>query len=93
MKPMLRTAALIGLFTFASSPAFADGVAGRYQAIVVPRPGAEPRVLLLDTRDGQLWQWWHLDSGEGDTGITYLGKLVPGTKAGDVVEHFPAALP
>jgi hypothetical protein len=91
---MFRIAALtIALLALPCSNAFAEDGVGRYQAIIVPRPGEAPRVLLLDTRDGHLWAWWHLDVASGDTGVTYLGKLIPGAQPGDVVQHFPAALP
>jgi hypothetical protein len=91
---MFRMAALtIALLVLACSDAVAEDAVGRYQAIIVPRPGEGPRLMFLDTRDGHLWTWWHLDIASGDTGITYLGKLVPGTQPGDVVQHFPAALP
>jgi hypothetical protein len=81
---MLKAAALIGALILTSPAALAEDPVGRYQMIVVPanQPGEDPRVLLLDTRDGHLWQWRSVDliadnvsNHRGNGGVTYLGKL------------------
>jgi hypothetical protein len=86
-------AAALTLLVALTSPkaVIAANDVGRYQAIIVPQSGGGSKVLFLDTLYGNLWAWWHLDNG--DTGLTYLGQLQPGTKPGDVVQHFLAALP
>jgi hypothetical protein len=65
---------------------------GRYQMVPLPaRPGSfDNRVMILDTRDGHLWQWWEVPAVGGglggvNSGITYMGKVVPGSSAGDTV--------
>jgi hypothetical protein len=83
---MFKAAALIGGLTLISASALgkdAVDAVGRYQMILVPTsaPGEEPRVLLLDTRDGHLWQWRSIElvacnlQKESCTGVTYLGRL------------------
>jgi hypothetical protein len=66
-----------------SVPARADDQVGRYQMVTLPQlPGSfESRVMILDTRDGHLWQWWQLPAVGGSqpsSGISYLGKVTPG---------------
>ncbi len=74
--------------------AMADDSVGRYQAIAVPQPTnavGSGQILLLDTRDGQVWEWWSsptMGNVPGGAGITYMGKLTPGTKPGDIVQRF-----
>ncbi len=71
-------------------PAAADEV-GRYQMVALPNhPGSfDSRVLILDTRDGHLWQWWEVPTvgggvkGMNGSGISYLGKVVPGAATVD----------
>jgi hypothetical protein len=72
----------------AAAPATGDEPVGRYQMVTLPAlPGTfASRVMILDTRDGHLWQWWEtpaVGSGAASTGITYLGKVAPGGQIGD----------
>jgi hypothetical protein len=90
---MMRVA-LAGVFSVFASVAMADDVVGRYQAIPIPQASnaiSSGGVLLLDTRDGHVWEWWHaatVGNVAGGAGITYMGKLTPGKAPGDVVQRF-----
>jgi hypothetical protein len=48
----------IGLI--APSIAHAENPVGRYEMVTLPtKPGSfDSRVMILDTADGHLWQWW-----------------------------------
>ena len=89
-------AALLGAFTLTlmSFDALAEDGVGRYQAIAIPQPAnaiGSGSILLLDTRDGQVWQWWQstaIGNIAAGSGITYLGKLIPGTAPGEIVQRF-----
>jgi hypothetical protein len=70
----------------AISPAHAQEAVGRYQMVPLgAKPGSfDTRVMILDTSEGHLWQWWETPSIGGGTpssGITYLGKVGPGATA------------
>jgi hypothetical protein len=59
---------------------------GRYQMVPLEsKPGSfDTRVMILDTSEGHLWQWWETPSiggGSPSSGITYLGKVGPGAAA------------
>ena len=75
---------LLGL----SGIAAADEPVGRFQMLLL-NPDVNPaRVMILDTRDGHLWQWWETAQTEGkpDTGgngVIYMGKMTPGTIMGE----------
>jgi hypothetical protein len=67
----------------AITPAQAQETVGRYQMVpLAAKPGSfDTRVMILDTSEGHLWQWWEAPSIGGGTpgsGITYLGKVGPG---------------
>ena len=66
---------------------------GRYQMLTI-QVGASTiggRVLILDTQDGDLWKWFEYSgypvSAETGSAIMYLGKLKPGTKAGEIIQR------
>lgn len=70
----------------AISTAHAQEAIGRYQMLPLgAKPGSfDTRVMILDTSEGHLWQWWETPSIGGGTpssGITYLGKVGPGASA------------
>jgi hypothetical protein len=72
--------------------AHAENPVGRYEMVALPnRPGSfDNRVMILDTADGHLWQWWEapaVGSMTPGSGITYLGKVTPGNANG---ENMPA---
>ncbi len=88
----MRRLALAGLATVlfaASAPVHAEDGVGRYQMVPLPsRPGSfDNRVMILDTRDGHLWQWWEApvigSTNSGGRGMIYMGKVVPGSAAGE----------
>ena len=61
---------------------------GRYEMVALPKqPGSyDNRVMILDTADGHLWQWWEapaVGSSVPSSGITYLGKVTPGPVPGE----------
>jgi hypothetical protein len=76
---MLSCAAVI-----APRAAHAENPVGRYEIVTLPtKPGSfDSRVMILDTADGHLWQWWEapaVGSATPSSGITYLGKVSPGS--------------
>jgi len=90
----MRTAIIVSIIalTTVSSvpahPAYAQNPVGRYEMVALPnRPGSfDNRVMILDTADGHLWQWWEapaVGSLVPSSGITYLGKIAPGNAAGE----------
>jgi len=88
----MRTAlAIIALALPAQAEAQpAQNPVGRYEMVALPKqPGSyDNRVMILDTADGHLWQWWEapaVGSSVPSSGITYLGKVTPGNIAGETV--------
>jgi hypothetical protein len=92
----MRTA--IALFVLALSAAsllppgvaHAENPVGRYEMVALPnKPGSfDNRVMILDTADGHLWQWWEapaMGSLAPSSGITYLGKVTPGNTSAETV--------
>ena len=94
--PRLCTAALSLAVMFATAPAMAQEAIGRYQMVPLEtKPGSfDTRVMILDTSEGHLWQWWETPSiggGSPSAGITYLGKVGPGAAtAGGAPATHPA---
>ena len=81
-------------------PAQAQNPVGRYEMVTLPsKPGSyDNRVMILDTADGHLWQWWEapaVGSTASSSGITYLGKIAPGAAPGETqpVRHSGAPEP
>ncbi|SRR5579875_3075407 len=57
--------------------ATADDQIGRYRMVVIQSDQNRSSVLVLDSRDGQLWEWWE-NRTPGTTpkaGITYMGRV------------------
>lgn len=78
--------AMAGLIT--PHAARAQNPVGRYEMVTLPtKPGSyDSRVMILDTADGHLWQWWEapaVGSSAPSSGITYLGKVAPGAAVGE----------
>jgi hypothetical protein len=76
------------LTAFAAGPAKAENPVGRYQMIALPnKPGSfDSKIMILDTADGHLWQWWEapvVGSSVPSSGITYLGKVAPGASSSE----------
>ena len=70
------------------NPVYAQNPVGRYEMVTLPtKPGSyDSRVMILDTADGHLWQWWEapaVGSSVPSSGITYLGKVSPGSTVGE----------
>ena len=83
-------AALSLLMSLAAIPqvAQAQSEVGRYQMTALPiKPGSfDNRVMILDTSNGDLWQWWEapaVGSSVPTSGITYLGRVTPGSAPGE----------
>jgi hypothetical protein len=76
-------ALVIAMGTFVPVATAEDAV-GRFQMLALPDSGVgSSRVMILDTREGRLWQWWEAPyiagvTNSGRAGITYLGKMTPG---------------
>jgi hypothetical protein len=61
---------------------------GRYQAVAIARtPGSEfDSVLIVDTRDGHLWQWVGSPTA-GPQAVRYMGQVTPSGHMGDIIEQ------
>jgi hypothetical protein len=75
---------LSGAAAISPSVAHAENAIGRYEMVTLPtKPGSfDSRVMILDTADGHLWQWWEtpaVGNATPNSGITYLGKVAPGS--------------
>jgi hypothetical protein len=98
MATALSILALPGLSLTALPAAHAENPVGRYEMVTLPnKPGSfDNRVMILDTADGHLWQWWEapaVGSLVASSGITYLGKVVPGTAAGETMPAHRSSAP
>lgn len=66
-----------------------DSVIGRYKGFILPKGSSEiggDRMMVLDTTTGDLWQWWDspaLNQSPAKAGITYMGRVTPGTAPGE----------
>ena len=81
--PRLSVVCLCLTIAFAAMPVQAQDSGGRYKMVpLANKPGSfDTRVMILDTSEGYLWQWWEAPSVGGATpssGIVYLGKVGPG---------------
>jgi hypothetical protein len=84
---VLSSLTILSICFHSPHAAEAQNAIGRYQMVTLPtKPGSfDSRVMILDTTDGDLWQWWEspaVGSSVPNTGITYLGKVAPGNAAG-----------
>lgn len=85
MALVLAVAFLAALL--APLPALAEGE-GRYKMMQVDFPQKViPQVLILDTKDGNLWLWERVPvKGKGDYfELSYQGQMKVGDKVGRVV--------
>lgn len=73
------------------------GPVGRYQMIrLVKGDQSRAAVMILDTANGHLWEWQETTTAKGSEGraaITYLGRLEPGAKPGEVIESYRLPAP
>ncbi len=78
----LLLACAISLILAAPSAVKAGDV-GRYQLIT-----QEDLVLVLDTKEGHLWQWQSFVKANADIvyDTTYLGRMRPGKQPGEVID-------
>lgn len=81
--PRLSVVCLSLTIVLAAMPAQAEDPVGRYKMVPLEnKPGSfDTRVMILDTSEGYLWQWWEAPSVGGGTpssGIVYLGRVGPG---------------
>ncbi len=79
---VLILACSVSLTTVLPSSAGAGDV-GRYQLIT-----QEDLVLVLDTKEGHLWQWQSFVQANADIvyDTTYLGRMRPGEKPGELID-------
>jgi hypothetical protein len=68
-------------------PTLADSEAGRYKAMKLQLQTASVSVLIIDTKEGHLWVWGADASGKL-WDMTYMGKVRPGQKMGDLIESW-----
>jgi hypothetical protein len=63
-----------------SHRASADEPVGRYQMIVTENNAGVSSALIVDTRDGHLWEWTksHPIGQVPKEWIVYVGKMIPG---------------
>jgi hypothetical protein len=78
--------------------AHAENQVGRYEMVTLPtKPGSfDSRVMILDTADGHLWQWWEapaVGSATPSSGLTYLGKVTPGSTTTETTPLHRGAAP
>jgi hypothetical protein len=72
-----------------SASAKRSGGNGRYQ--IAPLSSTQSssgyNALIIDTREGYLWAYWDAPGPDGKfgEGITFLGKLAPGTAPGESI--------
>jgi len=79
------------LVILAATDAWPDEV-GRYQFMDMSY-GESPAVFIIDTKEGHLWLWVTAVIGsELRTNIIYQGKLKPGSKMGETIDHSTIAL-
>ena len=59
------------------------GEVGRYQLIT-----QQDLILVLDTQEGHLWQWQSFVQANADIvyDTTYLGKMRPGKRPGELID-------
>jgi hypothetical protein len=98
MAIIVSILALSALSLITPGLAHAENPVGRYEMIALPnKPGSfDNRVMILDTADGHLWQWWEapaVGSSVPSSGITYLGKVAPGTAAGETMPAHRSSAP
>jgi len=69
--------------TLALPPSAGAGDVSRYQLIT-----QEDLVLVLDTKEGHLWQWQSFVQANADIvyDTTYLGRMRPGKKPGELID-------
>ena len=80
---------LFCLAVIAPEAAHGENTVGRYAMVTLPtQPGSfDSRVMILDTADGHLWQWWEapaIGNASPNSGITYLGKVTPGSTTTEI---------
>jgi hypothetical protein len=78
------------VFSIVAPDIHAETTVGRYQMVTLPtKPGSfDSRVMILDTADGHLWQWWEapvIGSSAPSSGIAYLGKVTPGSTTNETL--------
>jgi len=91
--------AVSGCDRIAESQARGAGGAGRYQVVALTNGSRnENTVFLLDTRDGDMWEWDEYavaDIGYASTGMSlqYIGRLTPGKEMGQVIHSIKRESP
>lgn len=67
------------------------GPVGRYQMVrVAKNDRGEDAVMILDTANGDLWQWVAVagvkSGGEVKARLIYMGRVMPGSKMGEIID-------
>jgi hypothetical protein len=85
---------ILVLLTTPNIAGAADDV-GRYEMIAIPKTASTSyqSVMILDTKEGHLWEWVSLPAvgaqTPGDSFLRYQGKVKPGKAMGEVIEKKP----
>lgn len=90
-RPLCAALLFIGVL-LAAAPGQAEEVI-RYKPILVQSGDnnlANPKVLIVDTKDGHVWLWQERGrkeaaDGSAESQIVYQGKVTPARAAGEVV--------
>jgi hypothetical protein len=90
---MLKASLLIFALLWGSMAANAADDVGRYQMVEIPKTSSTSyqSVMILDTKEGHLWEWVSLPAvgaqTPGSSFIRYQGKVKPGKTVGEIIEH------
>lgn len=97
-KVFIALLMLFSLDALASPPAAPEdlmssmkGPVGRYQIVDLPGgDGGRSSVMVLDTANGDLWQWVADPVGKNGAEVKarliYMGRVIPGGKMGEIID-------
>ena len=88
MKKILIGMSLVGL----SAVSLAADEVGRYQVVALPKTDtvSYQSVIVLDTKEGHIWEWSAQPSYGSSAGgyyLRYQGKVRPGKTMGEIIEQ------
>jgi hypothetical protein len=87
MKRLIAVVAASGIASF--SPVMAQEI-GQYQAVPLSQSagGRIIRALILDTKNGHIWEWSNFTTNYGPYSILrYEGKLTPGQSVNPIPDY------
>ncbi|HEX8988377.1 MAG TPA: hypothetical protein VF816_10475, partial [Rhodocyclaceae bacterium] len=91
VSPMKKLFLFVAFSFIAATSHGADEV-GRYQVISLPKDPNEigKSVVILDTKEGHLWEWTEspkIGQIPGGYYLRYQGKVKPGKSIGELIEQ------